>query len=104
MGEDEWVVRGEPMPSPGPFNLYMYDGAHEHEDQAKAFYHYDSQLTDVFIAVIDDWNYFPVQTGTYAVSLLAQMMPPLELRPLFDPAPSPPSAPSPPTSPPRLLM
>ena len=75
MGAEEWRVRDGPMPSPGPFNLYLYDGAHEHEDQAKAFYHYDSQLTDVFIAVIDDWNYFSVQTGK-AYCLLEMQTPP----------------------------
>ena len=55
------------MASPGVFNMYLYDGAHEHIDQAKAFYWADPTLADVFIAVVDDWNYPPVQTGTAEV-------------------------------------
>ena len=32
--------------------------------QANAFYWADPVLADLMIAVVDDWNYEPVQTGT----------------------------------------
>ena len=51
-----------PVPC-GPFNLYLYDRAHEHVDQAGAFYWADPALADLFVAVVDDWNYEPVQVS-----------------------------------------
>jgi hypothetical protein len=44
--------------------VYFYDGRHEEEDQFKAFTYFNDILDDVFIAIVDDWNYLPVQTGT----------------------------------------
>lgn len=46
------------------FNIYMYDGDHEYEDQYKALSHYINCLDDTFIFVVDDWNHDPVRNGT----------------------------------------
>jgi Methyltransferase domain len=48
-----------------PVNVYFYDAEHRAEDQELAFTYFDSIFDDVFIAVIDDWNWPPVQEGTY---------------------------------------
>jgi hypothetical protein len=47
-----------------PVNVYFYDGAHTGEDQYKAFTRFNGILTDPFIAVVDDWNWKQVRTGT----------------------------------------
>lgn len=46
------------------FNLYMFDGEHTYDDQYKALTHYYNCLDDIFIFVVDDWNYPHVRTGT----------------------------------------
>jgi hypothetical protein len=48
----------------GPANVYFYDGGHTEEDQYKAFTRFDGILTDPFIAIVDDWNWKQVRTGT----------------------------------------
>ncbi|EGB02928.1 hypothetical protein AURANDRAFT_68439, partial [Aureococcus anophagefferens] len=48
----------------GRFNVYLYDGDHEYDDQFRAFTHFDEALEDVFVALVDDWNHEPVRLGT----------------------------------------
>ena len=48
----------------GRFNVYLYDGEHEYNDQLRAFTHFDAALEDLFVALVDDWNYPPVRHGT----------------------------------------
>lgn len=45
-------------------DIYFYDGPHEHEDQRYAFTSMDKNLNDIFIAIIDDWNWSYVRSGT----------------------------------------
>lgn len=47
-----------------PINIYFYDGNHSAEAQEKAFTYFNDVFAPVFIAVIDDWNWPSVQTGT----------------------------------------
>lgn len=47
-----------------PVTIYFYDGEHYAIDQEKAFTYYDSIFDDVFIALVDDWNWQMVQEGT----------------------------------------
>lgn len=47
-----------------PVSVYFYDGEHYTIDQEKAFTYYDSLFDDVFIAIVDDWNWPMVQDGT----------------------------------------
>lgn len=47
-----------------PVNVYFYDGEHHAIDQERAFTYYDSIFDDVFIAIVDDWNWQMVQDGT----------------------------------------
>ena len=46
------------------FNIYMYDGNHEHESHFRALTHYIDKLDDIFIYIVDDWNWAPVRQGT----------------------------------------
>jgi len=46
------------------FNIYMYDGNHSNESHYKALLHYYNCLDDVFIFIVDDWNWKDVRDGT----------------------------------------
>ena len=46
------------------FNIYMYDGAHSKECHYKALLHYYKCLDDIFIFIVDDWNWKDVRDGT----------------------------------------
>ena len=46
------------------FNIYMYDGNHSNESHYKALLHYYHCLDDVFIFIVDDWNWKDVRDGT----------------------------------------
>jgi len=46
------------------FNIYMYDGNHSNERHYKALLHYYNCLDDVFIFIVDDWNWKDVRDGT----------------------------------------
>lgn len=48
-----------------PINIYFYDGGHSYAEQRKAFIHYHSVLDSVFIAIVDDWNWREVRSGTF---------------------------------------
>jgi len=49
-----------------PINLYFYDGRHREVDQKAAFTYFDPIFDDIFIAVVDDWNWQQVRDGTWA--------------------------------------
>ena len=46
------------------FNIYMYDGNHTDESHYKALLHYYDSLDDIFIFIVDDWNWKDVRNGT----------------------------------------
>lgn len=46
------------------FNIYFYDGKHDHEDQKLALSYYLDAFEDDFIFICDDWNFPQVKTGT----------------------------------------
>jgi hypothetical protein len=46
------------------FNIYMYDGNHDHENHYRALTHYYSCLDEVFIFICDDWNCKHIRDGT----------------------------------------
>lgn len=48
-----------------PIDIYVYDADHSTEAHAKAFTYYNDILANVFIAVVDDWNWEQVRTGTF---------------------------------------
>lgn len=47
-----------------PINVYFYDGNHDFLSQHKAFSDFNAFFDDVFIAVVDDWNWGEVRDGT----------------------------------------
>jgi len=47
------------------FNIYMYDGNHTNESHYKALLHYYDCLDDIFIFIVDDWNWADVRDGTF---------------------------------------
>ena len=48
----------------GKFNIYMFDGPHEEQDQYDGIYLYQSALDDVYTLIVDDWNGPGVRKGT----------------------------------------
>ena len=46
------------------FNIYMYDGNHTNESHYNALLHYYNCLDDIFIFIVDDWNWKDVRDGT----------------------------------------
>ncbi|HEY2810772.1 MAG TPA: hypothetical protein VGJ00_05235 [Rhabdochlamydiaceae bacterium] len=50
---------------PHPVSIYFYDGNHSEKSQRAAFTHFNPIFDDVFIAVVDDWNWQQVQRGTF---------------------------------------
>lgn len=46
------------------FDIYMYDGHHSHEAQLKAITHFEKNLNDSCILVVDDWNDLKTRSGT----------------------------------------
>jgi len=46
------------------FNIYMYDGSHTMESHFKALVHYYDCLDDMFVFIVDDWNWKDVRDGT----------------------------------------
>ncbi len=47
-----------------PINIYFFDGEHTYNSQKLAFTHYNEIFADMFIAIVDDWNWTQVQNGT----------------------------------------
>ena len=47
-----------------PITVYLYDGPHNIDHQYGAFTHFNARFDDVFIALVDDWNWGHVQAGT----------------------------------------
>lgn len=47
-----------------PVNIYFYDGEHSALSQELAFTYYNKVLDDLFIAIVDDWNWSKVREGT----------------------------------------
>lgn len=45
-------------------DIYFYDGEHSAESQYKAFKYFEPAFSDVFIAVVDDWEQKQVRNGT----------------------------------------
>jgi len=48
----------------GSFNIYLYDGNHSEESHYKSLTYYYNCLDDVFIFIVDDWNWERVREGT----------------------------------------
>jgi hypothetical protein len=46
------------------FNIYMYDGEHSNSSHYKALCHYLNCMDNMFIYVVDDWNWADVRNGT----------------------------------------
>lgn len=49
---------------PNLINFYLYDGCHSYESQYKSLEYFYPFLDDVFIFLVDDWNWPDPQKGT----------------------------------------
>jgi hypothetical protein len=49
----------------GKFNVYLYDGPHERQDQYDGLVMYESALDDDFFFIVDDWNWNLARYGTF---------------------------------------
>ncbi len=46
------------------FNIYLYDGPHEYKDHVNALSHMLPCLDDLFIYIVDDWNWITIRDAT----------------------------------------
>ena len=46
------------------FNIYLFDGNHAEDSHSKALSHFLPCLDDIFIFIVDDWNWVDVRNGT----------------------------------------
>jgi hypothetical protein len=46
------------------FTIYMYDGEHSYNSHYKALTHYYDVLDEIFIFIVDDWNWKQVRDAT----------------------------------------
>lgn len=51
---------------PNPVNFFLYDGCHSYEAHYESLKYFYPLLDDVFIFLVDDWNWSAPQTGTQA--------------------------------------
>lgn len=58
---DCWKVDPTTLPK---FNVYVYDGDHDYDDQYRALSQYLACLDSTFIFVVDDWNSPHPRNGT----------------------------------------
>ena len=49
---------------PRRINVYFFDGPHSFEDHYRAFADYDPVLAREFLAVVDDWDFWPIRKAT----------------------------------------
>ena len=59
--KDCYEVDVDSLPS---FNIYMYDGEHSKENHSRALTHFYNCLDDMFVFIVDDWNWKQVREGT----------------------------------------
>lgn len=50
----------------GKFNIYMFDGPHEEQDQFDGFSLFQHAFDDHLFYIVDDWNWDRVRSGTLA--------------------------------------
>lgn len=48
------------------FNIYLFDGGHEYKDHYNALTQFVDCLDDIFIFIVDDWNWYTVRSATIA--------------------------------------
>ncbi|WP_295633399.1 class I SAM-dependent methyltransferase [Novosphingobium sp.] len=49
----------------GKYNVYLFDGPHEYQDQYDGVKIAQDSLDDSFILIVDDWNWESVRNGTF---------------------------------------
>ena len=49
----------------GKFNVYLFDGPHEAQDQYDGLFMAQAALDDEFVFIVDDWNWDRVRQGTF---------------------------------------
>jgi hypothetical protein len=47
------------------FNIYMFDGNHSNESHQNALLYYYNCLDDIFIYIVDDWNWVDIRNATF---------------------------------------
>jgi hypothetical protein len=61
--QDCWKVNLDEL-DVGPFNIYLFDGDHAELDHFESLRYYYPVLEDIFIFMVDDWNWPNVRDGT----------------------------------------
>jgi hypothetical protein len=66
----------------GTFNIYLFDGPHEYQDQYNGIVITQPALAEVHILIVDDWNWPSVRRGTLDAlqSLATEVLYSIEIR------------------------
>ena len=59
--QDCWKVKTTDLPK---CNIYLYDACHKRESHKMALTHYIDAMDDIFVYIVDDWDWKSVQDGT----------------------------------------
>lgn len=59
--QDCWKVKTADLPK---CNIYLYDACHKRESHKMALTHYIDAMDDIFVYIVDDWDWKSVQDGT----------------------------------------
>lgn len=60
--QDCFTITKEQLPN--PINCYLYDGCHSYESQMRSLTYFYPLLDDVFIFMVDDWDWDDPKRGT----------------------------------------
>jgi hypothetical protein len=65
IAKDCWLLNNKDFLNT-KFNLYIFDGHHSKKCHFKAINLFLDYMEDIFIYIVDDWNYMDVRVGTKA--------------------------------------
>jgi len=57
----------------GPYNIYLFDGPHEYQDQYDGLVLALPAMESEFVFIVDDWNWEKVRMGTFGALRAANM-------------------------------
>lgn len=62
--ENAFTINKAALNLKGPINIYFYDGDKSQTSSEQAFTYFDDIFDNIFIAIINDWNWEMTQDGT----------------------------------------
>jgi hypothetical protein len=64
VNKDAFEVQASDLADAGPFDVFVYDGAHDYRSHRRAVTHFADVLADTCVFLVDDYNWAEVRQGT----------------------------------------